>query len=119
MRGRSLPFTHAAITIGLSVFSGLVALGVLSDLTGAGWSAAGPLAWTALGMLVVALVYFFTWEREPGRTQRIESGPVNTGVFATLKGLLHGRVGIRYNLTSLAVVLSTRTQDAFLDLARA
>jgi oligogalacturonide transporter len=40
-----------------------------------------------LFMLVVALVYFFTWEREAGSTQRSETGPVNAGVLAVLQGL--------------------------------
>jgi len=40
-----------------------------------------------LFMFVVTLVYLFTWEREPGRTQGTENSPMHAGVFGTLKGL--------------------------------
>ncbi len=40
-----------------------------------------------LFMLVVALVYLFTWEREAGYTQDTDNRPMNVGVLSTLKGL--------------------------------
>jgi oligogalacturonide transporter len=40
-----------------------------------------------LFMLVVTLVYLFTWERESGSTQSRENGSMNTGVLGTLTGL--------------------------------
>jgi oligogalacturonide transporter len=40
-----------------------------------------------LFMLVVALVYLFTWEREPGYPKGAESSPMNAGVLDTLQGL--------------------------------
>jgi oligogalacturonide transporter len=40
-----------------------------------------------LFVLVVTLVYLFTWEREPAYTRGTESSRMNAGVLGTLKGL--------------------------------
>jgi hypothetical protein len=84
-RAAYLPYSHAAILVGLCLQALVVLFGIASDFAGEGWHLADPLAWTSLAVLSTALIISL-WD---SRARFTLPGLYAAGLFGFALGL-HG-----------------------------